>query len=168
MLRVDLGLLDRDGSVDVEANVSAHDELWDGTDLDWSDDVEVRLRASSAGTGEIVVRGRIVGTLRQECRRCLDPVRTKVDEEVTMVFVSEPEEMDDGGGYSFEGTDGELNLSEAIREELVLAVNPFVVCNPDCRGLCPRCGQDLNDGSCDCAEDEADPRWAALRQLKSE
>lgn len=168
MLRVDLGQLDRASSVAVEARVAADDELWKHTDLRWAGDVTVRLRASYAGTGEIVARGTIDGTLLQECRRCLEPVETEFDQELTMVFVADPEEYEGGGAYKLEPIGDELDLSNAVREEVVLAVNPFVVCKPDCRGLCPRCGKDLNEGSCDCTVEEIDPRWATLRELKSE
>lgn len=168
MLTVDLGTLDREGSVDVEARLASDDELWKETDLTWSDDVLVRLRASYAGTGEVVARGTVRGTLQQQCRRCLEPVRTELAEELTMVFDAETEEDEAGGAYPFEPVGEELDLSEAVREELVLAMNPFVVCKPECRGLCPRCGTDLNEGSCDCTLEEPDPRWEKLRKLKSE
>lgn len=168
MLRVDLGQLGREGSVDVEARVAADDDLWQDTDLEWAGDVTVRLRASLAGTGEIVARGAVEGTLKQECRRCLEPVETRFREEVTMVFTADPVEEQEGGGYPLEPVGEELDLSQAVREEVLLAMNPFVVCKPDCQGLCPRCGEDLNKGSCDCVLDEPDPRWAALRELKSE
>lgn len=166
MLRVDLGRLDREGSVAVDARVASDDELWKDTDLDWAGDVEVRLRASFAGTGEVVARGTVGGTLLQECRRCLEPVETEFDEELTMVFVADAD--DDSGAYTFEPIGDELDLSDAVREEVILAVNPFVVCKLECRGLCPQCGQNLNEGTCDCTMDEVDPRWAALRKLKSE
>lgn len=168
MLRVDLGQLGREGSVDVEAELASDDELWKKTDLTWADGVTVRLRASYAGTGEVVVRGTVRGALDQKCRRCLEPVRTELAEELTMVFVADAEEDEQGGAYPFEPVGEYLDLSDAVREELVLAMNPFVVCKPECRGLCAKCGQDLNEGSCDCTMDEPDPRWAALRELKSE
>lgn len=168
MLRVDLGQLGREGAVDVEAGIASDHELWKDTDLVWDGDVSVRLRASFAGTGEVVVRGTAAGTLKQDCRRCLEPVLAEMDEELTMVFVSEADEEEDGGAYPLEPIGDELDLSEAVREELVLAMNPFVVCKPECRGLCPRCGQDLNVGTCECTVEEPDPRWAALRELKSE
>jgi uncharacterized protein len=169
MLRVDLGQLDREGSVAVEASISAEDELWQDSDLRWSGDVAVKLRASFAGTGEVVARGSVEGTLRQECRRCLDPVETPFSSELTMVFVSDGAEADaESGAYAFEARGSELELGEAVREELVLAINPYVVCAPECKGLCPKCGTNLNDDSCDCTEDEVDPRWGALRDLKSE
>ena len=66
MLRVDLGQLGREGSVLVEASVSADDDLWKDTDLKWKQQVGVRLRAAFAGTGEVVARGEIRGTLLQE------------------------------------------------------------------------------------------------------
>jgi len=169
MLRVDLGQLDREGAIVVEGSVSADDELWADTDLRWADDVDFRLRATFAGTGEVVARGRARGSLRQECRRCLRPVDTEIDKELTLVFVDpDMDGEDDGSAYVLDSSGAELDLSDAVREEVVLAVNPYVVCHPDCRGLCPRCGKDLNEGPCDCTEDEADPRWAALRELTSE
>lgn len=170
MLRVDLGQLGREGSVVVESRISPQDDLWKDTDLQWTGDVDVRLRATFAGTGEVVARGQARGTLRQECRRCLKPVETEVVHDLTLVFIEDgSDEEDDGGStYVFEASGAELDLSEAVREEVILAVNPYVVCDPDCRGLCPQCGKDLNEGPCDCTEDETDPRWAALRELKSE
>jgi uncharacterized protein len=168
MLRVDLGQLGREGSVVVEGRVASDDELWQDTDLTWADDVAVRLRVAYAGTGEVVARGTLEGTLVQECRRCLEPVRTEVSDELTLVFAADVEEGGEGGAYPLEPVGEELDLSEAVREEAVLATNPFVVCKPECRGLCPQCGQNLNEGTCDCTLDEPDPRWAALRELKSE
>lgn len=169
MLRVDLGQLGREGSVTVEASVSAEDEIWAGTELRWAGDVSVKLRATFAGTGEIVVRGRVDGILRQECRRCLEPLETAVSNELTMVFVeSGSDEEGEDDAYRFDPNLGDLDLSDAVREELVLAVNPYVVCDPKCEGLCPRCGANLNDGLCECTEEELDPRWGALRNLKSE
>ena len=89
--------------------------------------------------------------------------------DVTMVFVADgSDEEDEGGAYAFEASGSELELGEAVREELILAVNPYVVCDPECKGLCSRCGANLNEGPCDCTEDEVDPRWGALRDLKSE
>jgi len=169
MLKVDLGQLDREGFVSVQSSISADDELWKNSELRWVGEVDVRVTATLAGTGEVVARGTAVGLLRHECRRCLKRVETPLREDLTMVFVSEPvEDEDDGGTYVFEPSGIDLELGSAVREELILAVNPFVVCTPECRGLCPQCGTDLNEGSCECTVDEADPRWAALRELKSE
>jgi uncharacterized protein len=169
MLKVDLGQLAREGLVAVEARVSASDELWSGSDLAWADEVDIRLRATYAGTGEIVTRGSVAGVLQQECTRCLERVDTAFADELTLVFVENASEGEDrGGAYVFEPTRSELDMSSAVREEIVLAVNPYVVCRAECRGFCPTCGTDLNKDQCDCTKDESDPRWAALRELKDE
>ena len=59
-----------------------------------------------------------------------------------------------------------LDVSGLVREAIVLAVPAQVVCAPDCKGLCPECGQDLNAGRCECATDEPDERWAKLRDMR--
>ncbi|MGD8288980.1 MAG: DUF177 domain-containing protein [Gemmatimonadota bacterium] len=168
MLKVDLGRVWREGSVAVEAQIPSDAELWADTGVEWSGPVDVRIRVSAAGTGEIVGRGRVSGTLLGECRRCLKPVRTKLDEELTLVFVTGESEADseDAGAFSYDPGAGDLDLSEAVREEVLLAMNPYVVCDPECPGLCPKCGKNLKEGPCGCTEDESDPRWDALRELK--
>ena len=112
----------------------------------------------------------VEGTLAQECRRCLGPVSVPLREEVTLVF--DPPDLlggeDDGEIRVLPADASEVDLSEPIREELVLAAPTYTLCDPDCRGLCPRCGVDLNETTCECAVEEPDPRWDALRALKNE
>ena len=168
MLKVDLGRLDREGSVLVEAQVPPDDALWRDSGIEWDGAVDVRLRASYAGSGQVVVRGRVSGTLKQECRRCLRPVEGEFDEEVTLVFDADAteEESDGGEAFVFDPSSGDLVLSDAVRGEVILAMNPYVVCVPECKGLCPKCGANLNEGLCGCTVEESDPRWHALRALK--
>jgi uncharacterized protein len=169
MLRLDLARLEREGSVHIEAEVPADDSLWEGTALPFGAPVSVDLRAHIAGSGEVVVRGRVGVVLRSECRRCLDPVRTEFEEDVTLVYV--PEDLLAGDELDVRPIPArarELNLGEAIREELILDVDPFVVCKPDCKGLCPRCGANWNQQTCDCVGVELDPRWDVLRRALKE
>lgn len=168
MLGVALGRLGREGSVPVEARIPADDPVWEESGVAWDGPVEVQLRVSMAGSGEVVARGRVAGLLAQECRRCLRPVPGKLDEDLTIVFISSEtlEQEDEGDVRVFEATGGELDLSEAVREEVILAIDPYVVCDPECRGLCPRCGANLNEEECGCTDEELDPRWEALRALK--
>ena len=170
MLRLDMSLLDREGTVVLEAAVPSDDPLWEGMGFTFDGPVDLTLRGLSSGTGEVVVRGTMKGRLRRQCRRCLEPVEDRLDEEVTMVFQpsDEPGAEEDGDARLFDPEAAELDLSEAVREEVILAIDPYVVCEPECKGLCPMCGVDLNEDSCGCARDEADPRWDALRALKEE
>jgi uncharacterized protein len=59
----------------------------------------------------------------------------------------------------------EIDVTPAVREELLLAAPQYVVCRDDCKGLCPQCGKDLNAGLCDC-KPAVDARWQPLKALK--
>lgn len=168
MLKVDLGRLGREGSVLVEARIPPESALWANSGIKWSGPVDVRVRVSSAGSGEIVGRGSVKGTLDQKCRRCLEPVSTEFAEDLTLVFVEgdSEDEIADAGAFVLERGAPDLDLGGAVREEVFLAMNPYVVCDPGCPGLCPKCGANLKEGACGCTEVESDPRWDALRELK--
>lgn len=170
MLRLDLARLDKEGSIRVEAQVPADDPLWEDMEVSFAGPVDVRLRASTAGSGEVVVRGSVEADLRQECRRCLEPVTGRLEQELTMVFLpaDTPGIEDDSEARVFDGRAVALDLSEPVREEVILAIDPYVVCDPECKGLCPVCGTNRNHEACDCRTEELDPRWDALRGLKEE
>ena len=69
--------------------------------------------------------------------------------------------------YSIDDT-GVMDLAPLLREEVILAVPMGVLCRSDCAGLCPVCGQNLNEGTCDCEQDDIDPRWAVLRAQRDQ
>ena len=68
-------------------------------------------------------------------------------------------------GFSYYEGD-RIYLDEIIAEQLLLAEPMKHLCSEDCKGLCQRCGKNLNEGSCDCAEKHEDPRWDALKNMK--
>ena len=115
-----------------------------------------------------MVRGVIEGVLAHVCTRCLEPVASSFEQAVTLVFVASdaPGFEDDGSSYVFD-PGSEFDMSNAVREELIFAVDQYVVCDPECRGLCPACGVNRNTDSCSCTVEEADPRWEALRALQN-
>ncbi len=131
--------------------------------------------------GETVhVRGHLSAGLEPECGRCLERYRVAFEQELDLFYlprpvqnVQEPEEEDvelsDRDvvvGYH----DGQrLDLGEVVREQLFLALPLKRLCRPDCRGLCPSCGKNLNAGSCACPppQQPEDPRLAPLRQMIS-
>ena len=167
MLRLDIARLHREGSVEIDARLPAASALWEGSGLEWDGPVEVKLTASLAGSGEIVVRGSLDGRLKQECRRCLEPVGGAMEHELVLVFVSADEKgAEEDDGVHVYGQDIEIDLSNAVREEVVFAVDPYVICKSDCKGLCSHCGTNRNKQMCNCTEDHTDSRWEALRVLK--
>jgi uncharacterized protein len=164
MLRIDLAEV-RAGAVATPGLIQASDPLWDGSGLVLGGPVSVSGRFSAAGEGTFFWHARVAAAFHCECRRCLAPVEVPFDGELELLFVDEEQALDeDAGCYVIPGTMPVLDLREALREELLLAVPQFVECRPDCRGLCPRCGANLNAGPCPCRP-ERDPRWQALSDL---
>ncbi|RME68679.1 MAG: DUF177 domain-containing protein, partial [Nitrospirae bacterium] len=61
----------------------------------------------------------------------------------------------------------ELDITSIVQEQILLNLPMKPLCMPECKGLCPRCGMNLNTGTCDCPRTEIDPRWSALKKLLS-
>ena len=169
MLLLDLARLDREGSLHIEGQVQLGDPLWEGSEVRLLDPLRVALRASEAASGEVVVRGSVEGRLGQECRRCLRPVDVALREDVTFVFAPADPSSSEGGVDMRVLNAGarDIDLAGPIREEVILAAPSYTVCDPECKGLCPHCGVDLNGTTCDCGAAEPDPRWDVLRALKN-
>lgn len=110
----------------------------------------------------ILASGRLRGVLSLRCARCLKAFEEELTVEVRELFAPFPHE--DSDEYPLE-PEGFLDPDQMIRD-LVGVELPFApVCRPDCRGLCGRCGGDLNLGECTCTEPDIDPRWADLGEL---
>ena len=161
MLRIDLGEV-RAGAVETSGRVEPSDPLWNGADVALAVPLTVEGRLSRAGEQEYFWHARMETVLHLECRRCLAPVDVPFSQALDLLFIAGAEALDeDAGCYVIPSRTAVLDLREAAREELVLRVPQFVECSPDCRGLCPRCGANLNAGPCGCRR-ERDPRWEAL------
>jgi uncharacterized protein len=116
--------------------------------------------------------GTVRGELELECSRCLEPFRLPVNAAFDLRYLpaseasTEPErEMADEDLETTYYRDNQLDLNELLREQFYLALPMKPLCDEACRGLCPQCGTNLNEGSCDCAPRWEDSRLAALRTL---
>jgi uncharacterized protein len=118
------------------------------------------------------VVGKVRTTIELVCGRCLEPFRAPVDEVFDVLFLphtgapSEDEKKveDDDLTTAFY-RDHVIDLGQLLQEQFYLAVPMKPLCREDCRGLCPLCGNNLNSGTCACADSWEDPRLAALRAL---
>ena len=135
-------------------------------------DIEVigELRKNAAKTD---VRGSIKAPVEIECTRCLTPVKRELDIVFDVDFIDR-ELFPDSKETHLESSDletdvidgNELDLTQVAREQILLNLPEQVLCREDCKGICPTCGNDLNEGDCTCSDDNIDPRWAALKDLK--
>lgn len=150
MLRVDVRELRR-GPVETVAEVPPDSPELADLDLQFEGPVQVRGVLQGAPERRTFRwKGAVSGTVRGECRRCLTEVRSPVSADIAVVFSPDPDAADDPGVYPLPEPLVEIDLAPAVREELLLAVPPFVLCREDCAGLCQRCGADLNSGPCGC------------------
>ncbi len=123
--------------------------------------------------GELVfARGEYAAGLVLICSRCLGPTPLSLAGRVDWTFRPLPQDAPEElhlAGEEMELTfyrDGVLDLAQALRDELGLALPMAPLCREDCPGLCPHCGRPMIPGEACCAKNEVDPRWAKLAQLK--
>ncbi len=122
--------------------------------------VDVTLERIAEG---IVVRGTIAADWHAPCARCLGPSDGHVVVGVDELFETEPEP-----GETYLLDVDTIDLDPLVRDALVLELPQAPLCRDDCAGLCPQCGVDRNEASCDCTDAVTDPRWAALGALDLE
>jgi uncharacterized protein len=126
-----------------------------------SEVVEALLNVDHTTAG-YALRLRFDAELSGPCMRCLEDAGQ-------VVHVDAREVDQPGGGEDLRSpylNEGQLDVRAWARDALALALPTQIVCREDCRGLCPICGQNLNDEPGHEHEREPDPRWAALRELK--
>lgn len=104
-------------------------------------------------SGKLVVKGEMGLDLEFECSRCADFFST------TLRDLSFLRAYDIAGGVEA------VDVTQDIREDILLELPAFPVCRTDCQGLCPRCGKNLNHGPCGCRPGE-ESRWGSLDGLK--
>ena len=120
---------------------------------------DIRLRAAYHGDFELL------------CARCVEPVPTPLAGNFDLIFRPQAADADPGeraitpdeteiGYYEESG----LSLEDVVREQVLLSLPSRTLCKEDCKGLCPRCGQNLNLATCNCNA-TSDPRWNALANL---
>lgn len=125
------------------------------------------LKAKATIDGSVEVSGRVTGKLEMKCSRCLKPVTEEVDIPFHEVFrQADGSEVVQDADDDITYVEGEsVELVRYVEEAVLLYLPLAPVCRKDCRGLCPSCGRDLNEGSCDCDTEVIDPRLAGLKDF---
>lgn len=140
---------------------------FDHSSVQVDDDLTIRdlngeLRLTRAAQG-IYVEGTLHGTLELECARCLKPFDQVLAPPLAELFVYPAEKAEDPVLAIPETA--VLDLRPLLREMMLLAIPSAPVCQADCKGLCPVCGQNRNKQDCDHPQEYIDPRLAPLKSL---
>ena len=112
--------------------------------------------------GALTLRGSITAGLRCVCDRCTAEFDKRVDIPLEVPLAAGPEDEENPDYFLLDGD--ELDIDDLLESGYILNMDPQFLCREDCKGLCPRCGADLNLGPCGCGK-ESDPRLAVLEQL---
>ena len=118
-----------------------------------------------SGSGALV-RGTLKGSVMIPCDRCTARFELVIDETFDAYEQLPDGEVDEEPRVREENGQLQIDLGAILWEEFALALPVKPLCHEECKGMCPRCGQDLNKGDCDCEMDEGDERLAVFRNLK--
>jgi uncharacterized protein len=156
--------------------------------IDLGEEVRQRTPLASEGRADLVeehhgkhkvvqdirLKGKLETSLEVACARCLEPVALPVQRSFDLLY--RPLGTD-AGHEELSVTDAEaeigyyqgggLLLEDTLREQVLLSVPLKIVCREDCKGLCPHCGKNLNESACTCADQLDDPRWEALKEIRT-
>ena len=113
--------------------------------------------------GIVTMRAAAECTMRFVCDRCAGQAERQLRVPMEHILVSELQSDDDADQYILV-SDGKLDLFQLTLEDVFLSLPSKLLCKEDCKGICPQCGKNLNEGPCDCKK-EIDPRLAALLDL---
>ena len=133
--------------------------------------LQVSLSYYRAGT-EIFISGTLEAATTAACSRCAEEF--DLPSHRRFRYVLAPKTMADDKDFALRAEDlefsfyqgDEVDLTPLIREQALLALAERPLCREECRGLCPQCGANLNEGDCGCSHGGLDPRLAVLRSLK--
>lgn len=143
-----------------------------GSDVELAGPVDGMVRLQRTNRG-ILLRGTVEAPLRRTCARCLEPYVEMVSLQLAEEYLPTvdpvrgaplPAPAPDEEALAIDAQH-QIDLTPVLHDELALTEPMHPLCRPDCPGLCSGCGRRLDVGSCDCAEDEPDPRLAALARL---
>jgi len=133
--------------------------------------IGIELTATKSGD-EIIFQGNVSTLIEAECARCLElfekPVSSRLQFVIQFLDVGGPEDTGDDDFVVLPKTAEDYDISDRVREAIILELPYKPLCEKSCRGLCPMCGENLNETDCGCTQDETDERWDTLRRLFGE
>ena len=154
-----------------EADINRILEVGPLTEFHVEEPIGVEVSYYRAGT-ELFFEGALRAATTSVCARCAEEFTAPRERDFRFVlapksigFKGEQDLRDEDLEFSLYDGD-QIDLSPLIREQFLLSLPTRSLCREDCRGLCPKCGVNLNNDECSCSGQSADPRLAPLRNLK--
>ena len=161
-MKIDVSdILVSDGqSKKISADIALENAEFNGNFLRFTKPVSVCGTAENIG-GSIVLSLKADTRFETECAKCLENFGVDFSYDISETFVKNGAS---DGVCTLCG--GEIDLSDVVLQHLYMNHPISFICKDDCKGLCQKCGQNLNKGDCTCGNDDIDPRMAALLNFK--
>jgi uncharacterized protein len=127
----------------------------------------VKLKGNIYGTGDgVFLEGKLIYRYSESCARCLTDVEGEIETEISgKVLEGEESILEESDEKTIAYCNGELLLDDVVTDAILLSMPMKIICKDDCKGLCTKCGKDLNSEDCTCEDDDIDPRLAKLRNF---
>lgn len=161
---IDLSEIIKDygGKIDISIPVKMDDTEFLGESFVFEKPLEVTGTIAN-NTKSLELNARVEGEMQVHCARCQKPVIVPVKFRVHEILASDDSQVNDEEIIIF--SDDKIDITDIVLNSFLMSVSGKFLCSEDCKGLCPKCGADLNDGDCGCDNDEIDPRWAGLEEI---
>lgn len=151
---------------DEDLDLGASDGTWEGPAR-----VHAEMHVARSGR-DFVITGSFAGGVELVCGRCLERFRFQAEDRFDLYTpLTASGQIEDERELTEDELDvtcveeGRINTDQLLRESVLLTLPVQPLCHEACRGLCPRCGANLNQAPCGCAEAGGDPRLQVLRKL---
>lgn len=148
------------GRIELNGNVALSDTDFLGETYRFEKPAEIKGHISNNGKS-LILQAQCSGMMTVQCARCMKDidVRFEFDMDETLVR-QEGSVSEDDDVILFDDTS--IEIDDIVANNFLMNIEGKYLCKEDCKGLCPECGADLNEGDCGCTRDDIDPRWAAL------
>ena len=162
-LKIDVHEILRENGAHIELDLSERLEDLDMSDTGCDFDSPVAFKGMISNVkGILKLTGRLKLDYTAKCYRCLKEVKCSMDIGIEENFVKSETEKDDES-YLYEGD--YIEIDKPLKDNILLELPMKHVCEEECRGICPKCGCDLNSTQCDCTEESTDPRLEGLKDF---
>ncbi len=134
-----------------------------GNSYDFKSPFEVSGTVSNNGT-TLILNADCRAVMATQCARCAKDIDVEIRFTISETLMQGEEKEDEFSEVIlFDGY--QVDMDEIVMNNFIMNVDSRYLCSEDCKGICPKCGADLNLGECGCDHEEIDPRWAALADI---
>lgn len=163
MLQLDVARLKRfpGGSTRFDLQVDMPPIKIHGESIKFSGPVKVNVVINNTGKN-LAVNGKVYGMLKLTCSRCLELFDYSFEVPIEETYTMDSEE---NAGEAVPFTGDFLDIAPEVLKSIIMYLPMKALCREECLGLCPRCGRSLNEGNCDCGDEDIDPRLSVLRDF---